>query len=251
MGDENFDEPPNNVMEPWMIEPPAEVAYIPKQLFKCIRTICVTFLISKAHLKVKLLCLAFVIIVFAQGMQLNKMKQKNTELTLELAALQRDYAEQTETLHEQQNLSKIYQGQLTLISMIGKQIDHMHTCYSKLQSYSTLRQIGATWRSEEDNKIMSRLADYLGCDRELSPSYYLRIKESFNKRINSCFDFKNVQIELALKGDYEKMKAEQQRTKHLPAKTCHFVCHLEEKQSNWFNEAIQMVIAKLFYSLVY
>ena len=98
---------------------------------------------------------------------------------------------------------------------------------------------------------MSRLAGYLGCERKLTPSYYLRIKDSFYERINSCKDFKSVQIELTLNSDYEKMKAEQQHTKHLPAKTCQFLCHLEEKQSNWINETIWMIITKLVYSLVY
>ena len=232
----------NNVMEPW-IEP------IPTRFFNYIRN-CLSSGVSKRHLAAKVLFIGIVIITFAQRKQLCEMKQKNTDLTLELAALQRDYTEQSGLLHEHQNLSNIYENQLALIKIIGEQIQHMDICYSQLESYST-RRISTTWRSEGDNEMMSRLAGYMGCERKLTPSYYLRIKDSFYERISSCKDFKSAQIELTLNGDYEKMKAEQQRNKHLPAKTCQFLCHLEEKQSNWISETIWIIITKLVYGLVY
>ena len=47
------------------------------------------------------------------------------------------------------------------------------------------------------------------------------------------------------------MKVEQQRTKHLPTKTCQFLCNFEEKQSNWINETIWMIVAKFVHSLIY
>jgi len=210
------------------------------QSLNCTRN-CILWCISKRHLTIKLLVVALVIIL-AQW-------KKNTELTLKLVSLQREHVEQSGLLNEHQNLTKIYHDHLAFIRIIGEQIEHMDKCYSHLESYS--KRIGATWRSEADSNMMVRLSKYLGCEKELSPSYYLRVKNSFHERINSCYNFKNVQIDLTIKGDYEKMKAEQQSAKHLPAKTCQFICNLEEQQSNADNnpETIWMFIAKLAYSL--
>ena len=232
---------PNEPMEPEIPDfvPDEEIMVGPllpllTQSLNCIRK-CILWCISKRHLTIKLLVVALVIIL--------TQWKKNTELTLELVSLrrelvslQREHMEQSELLNEHQNLTKIYHDHLAFIRIIGEQIEHMDKCYSHLESYS--KRIGAAWRSEADSDMMVRLSKYLGCVKELSPSYYLRVKNSFHERIKSCYNFKNVQIDLTIKGDYEKMKAEQQSAKHLPAKTCQLIFNLEELQSNADNNPV-------------
>jgi len=163
---------------------------------------------------------------------ITKEQQKTTELTQQLENVQ-------QKLLEIQCIVETYQNQADLINRIDGNIEKIEICYSWFEKYYRLKS-KAAFKSNSDYEELDRYARYLTCKPEISEipeDHIIKIKDSFDERIELRLKAKKIQVDLFINGDLEKMKAEQNKTNsNLPIETCQFVCELLQSwgtQSTW------------------
>ena len=123
----------------------------------------------------------------------------------------------------------IYDKQSKLIESVDSQIEQMDVCNLKLKEYCDLQSKVKSLTEFERNKL-GRLLEYLGCDRELSEHHYQRTFNSFNVKLISLMDTKEMLIGLLIRAEFKEMEKEQEKEKYLPFTKCQFVCDLQEEE---------------------
>ena len=126
---------------------------------------------------------------------------------------------------------QIYDGQSKLIESVDSQIEQMDTCNLKLREYCELQSKVKSLTEFERNK-MRRLLEYIGCDKELSEHHYLRTFKSFNAKLISLMETKEMLIDLLIRAEFKEMEKQQEKEKYLPFTKCQFVCDLQEEAVN-------------------
>ena len=107
----------------------------------------------------------------------------------------------------------------------------MDTCNLKLKEYCELRSKEKSLTEFERGK-MRRLLEYLGCNKDqLSEHHYHvhRTFKSFNVKLISLMDTKEMLIGLLIRAEFKEMEKAQEKEKHLPFTKCQFVCDLKEE----------------------
>jgi len=158
--------------------------------------------------------------------ELEILQQSYAEQINRLQEIQYSYTEQSDRLQEIQYIVETYQNQADLINKIDRNIEKLEICYSWLETYCSIKS--KAFKSNRDYEKLERYTRYLGCKNELPADHIIKIKDSFEERINLRLQAKKFQVDLFINGDLDKMKAEQNKTKSLPVETCQFVCELEE-----------------------
>lgn len=161
------------------------------------------------------------------------IKEKETFIK-ELEDYKQKYTSQSALLHDANQQKKkfiIYEGHLRLIGSIDYRIKQMEMCKLQLQQYCSLIENGKSSDKEEIKNEMERLLDYLECKTEISQDHFKKVKASYARLLNNVLMTKKNLTNLIIKGDFEKMKAAQNREKNLPSDNCHFICDLDVEDS--------------------
>ena len=79
---------------------------------------------------------------------------------------------------------------------------------------------------------MNRYLMHLGCSKVISEHYYDRTIASYNTKLRSLLETKEMFIALLIRGDFKEMEKVQVQQKDLPFTKCQFICDLEEEEVN-------------------
>ena len=169
--------------------------------------------------------------------QLTKCQQNSTNhsklLKEDLANCEQYYTTQSNLLEDASKQLLTYKRQSQLIENVDNQVDQMEMCSMKLKEYCDLKSKAESKSlAEHERNKMNRYLKYLGCSKVISEHHYDRTIASYNTKLRSLLETKEMFIVLLIRGDFKEMEKVQAQQKDLPFTKCQFICDLEEVNAN-------------------